>query len=107
MTGAVTKEMVVMNRIRQATNAGEGEMRTKGKGNNTRGPSWAVIIEFFIAGTIALFGWYVVNQIMNLLPATTPWTFVLIPYSVLVVGLFFIGLGILSVIVKVRRKAFS
>jgi hypothetical protein len=68
-----------------------------------RGPSTALILEFFIAGIIGLIGWYVVNLIAGFLPAKTPWTFVLIPYSVLVVAIFFLVLGTLGIIIRLRR----
>jgi hypothetical protein len=67
------------------------------------GPSFALIVEFFLAGIIALIGWYVVNLIVGLIPGKTPWTIVLVPYSIWVVGVFFLGLGILSVIIRLRR----
>ena len=68
-----------------------------------RGPSTALILEFFIAGIIGLIGWYVVNLIAGFLPAKKPWTFVLIPYSVLVVAIFFLVLGTLGIIIRLRR----
>jgi hypothetical protein len=65
-------------------------------------PEPNVIASFFIAGVIALFGWYVVRFILALEPPNTPWTFVLIPYTILAVGVFLLGLGVLSVIIYLR-----
>jgi len=64
-----------------------------------------LVVNFFIGGFLALFGWYVVRLIFEAIPTTikVPWTFILIPYTLLVVGFVLLGLGIVSVITYLRK----